>query len=248
MPVDKGETAARHGYEQVAEQLRSAILSQDFRPGSRLPNENELSEMFQVSRTTVREALRALAAEKLITTRKGTTGGSFVTEPSIGQLTERLQVGLRLLASTTRISLDNFMELRQLLEVPSAGLAAARRTGDDLALLEETIPSPGRALPDQEQYHRNRDFHFVIIDICHNPLLRLAVEPMFVVLQTCLDRGKLPATFHTTVTRQHRAIAYAIQARDSALADRLMHEHLDWLHPRYRRVWRAGAPDERSGQ
>jgi DNA-binding FadR family transcriptional regulator len=239
MPVDKNEAAARYSYEHIAEQLRSAILSQDFMPGSRLPNENELSEMFKVSRTTVREALRGLAAENLITTRKGTAGGSFVTEPSVAQLAERLQVGLSMLASTTRISLDHFMELRRLLEVPSADLAAERRTGDDLALLEETIPPPRGALSDQEQYCSNRDFHFVIIDICHNPLLRLAVEPMFVVLQTCLDRTRLPANFHTTVTRQHRAIAGAIQARDGDLACKLMQDHLDWLHPRYRRVWQT---------
>jgi DNA-binding FadR family transcriptional regulator len=239
MPVDKSETGSRHSYEQITEQLRSAILSQDFLPGSRLPNENDLSEMFQVSRTTVREALRGLAAEHLITTRKGTTGGSFVTEPTVAQLAERLRVGLSMLALTTRISLDNFMELRRLLEVPSADLAAARRTGEDLALMEETIPPPRGSLSDKEQYQSNRDFHFVIIDICHNPLLRLAVEPMFVVLQTCLDRARLPASFHTTVTRQHRGIANAIQARDGDLASQLMQEHLDWLHPRYRRVWQT---------
>lgn len=241
MPVDKNETAARYSYEHIAEQLRAAILSQDFLPGTRLPNENELSEMFQVSRTTVREALRGLAAENLITTRKGTAGGSFVTEPSVTQLAESLQVGLSMLASTTRISLDHFMELRRLLEVPSADLAAARRTGDDLASLEETIPPTRASLSDQQQYHSNRDFHFVIINIVHNPLLRLAVEPMFVVLQTRLDRTRLPASFHTSVTRQHRAIAGAIQARDGGLACQLMQEHLDWLHPRYRRVWQTPA-------
>jgi DNA-binding FadR family transcriptional regulator len=238
-PMNKSDTTTKSNYEYIAERLRTAILSQELLPGSKLPNENELSEKFRVSRATVREALRGLAAENLIITRQGTAGGSFVSEPSIGQLSRRLQGGLSRLTSSAGISLENFMEMRGFLEVPAAALAAERRTGDDLELLEQTLPSPRLSIPDQERYHSNRDFHFVIIDICHNPLLRLASEPVFFVLQTCLDRARLPESFHGTVTRQHRGIANAIRAKNGDLALQLMQDHLSWLEPRYRRVWQV---------
>jgi DNA-binding FadR family transcriptional regulator len=231
----------RFAYQRVAIQLRSAILSQAMAVGAKLPNEIQLAEIFSVSRATVREALRNLAADNLIVTRKGATGGSFVAEPSIEQLGERLQVGLALLTSATNLSLEQFMELREYLEIPAAREAAVRRTPQELDVLTLTTPSNSKTLADAKHYSLNRDFHFVLIEMCHNPLLSFAAGPVFLVLQTCLDRSKLHESFHTIVTRQHRAIAKAVLKNDSSKASELMAEHLAWLEPRYRRVWRGPA-------
>src|SRR5207237_1140633 len=79
------------------------------------------------SRATVREALRLLAAQSLIRTAKGATGGSYVTVPSADHLSESLRSGIGLLADTKDVSLEELLEARELLEVPAARLAAARR-------------------------------------------------------------------------------------------------------------------------
>jgi DNA-binding FadR family transcriptional regulator len=232
---------ATFAYQRVTAQLRSAILSQAMPVGAKLPNEIDLAEIFGVSRTTVREALRNLAADNLIVTRKGATGGSFVAEPSIEQLGERLQVGLALLTTATNLSLEQFMQLRQYLEIPAARDAAVRRAQKEIDALTSMAPTNSKALPDAEHYSLNRDFHFVVVEMCHNPLLSFSAGPVFLVLQTCLDRSKLNEGFHTSVTRQHRAIAKAIRNGDGANASALMAEHLAWLEPRYRRIWRGPA-------
>jgi GntR family transcriptional repressor for pyruvate dehydrogenase complex len=227
-----------HAYERIAEQLRSAILSHTTPPGARLPKENELAGIFGVSRATVREALRSLAAEDLITTRKGATGGSFVAEPSIEQLSDRLRVGLSMLAPAGTISLEQFMELRRFLEISACRVAATRRTSEELAILTSAVPSRQDSLSEEEHYRHNRDFHFVLAEMCHNPLLLLSAEPVFLVLQTCLDRTKMEVGFHHTVSRHHHEIARAIHDQAGDLAAGLMAEHLAWLEPCYRRVWR----------
>ncbi|MGC9963002.1 MAG: GntR family transcriptional regulator [Acidimicrobiales bacterium] len=233
---DPGNETGRYAYQRVAEQLRSAILSQSIPPGRRLPTEHELAKIFAVSRATVREALRSLAAENLITTKRGVAGGSSVAEPSVDRLVERLQLELGLLANTSHVSYENFVELRTFVEVPASRLAATRRNDSELFRLE---PEPAEAtLAEVQMYRRGRDFHFAVVEMAHNPLLRIAAEPIFLVVQTSLDRERLGPSFHATVSRHHRAIGKAIRDRDEGRAGDLMRDHLDWLEPHYRRVWR----------
>lgn len=222
--------------DRIAERLRSLIFSGGLRQDDRLPNEIELAAIFATSRATVREALRGLAAEGLIVTRKGVNGGSFVTTPSADDTSERLRLALNLLSPS--LSLEHFMEIRSFLEVPGSRSAAARRTEEEAASLQSSTPADQPRSGDVELYDRNRDFHFLIIEMCHNPLLRVAAEPMFLVLQTCLDRSRLGHSFHATVDRHHQAISGAVRDQDGDLAAQLMAEHLEWLTPRYRRVWR----------
>ena len=118
--------------EQVEAQIREAILSGTFQRGDRLPSEAELASDFAVSRTTVREALRSLAAAGLISKVPGATGGSFVQAidyRGLGSLIgESIENSLRL----GSIDFDEVIHVRRLLEVPSAGLAAINRTESDI--------------------------------------------------------------------------------------------------------------------
>ncbi len=225
-------------YAQIAAQLRDAIVSGTITAGVRLPTEIELASQFGVSRPTVREALRVLAAEGLVVTTKGTTGGSVVAAPSLDNLADRLRVGLSVAVRNTPVTLDDFMELRRFLETPACRVAAQRHGADDIAQLTAAIPVRGQRLADHERHGLHRDFHLALVGSCHNPLLTLATEPVFLVLQTRLDRSKLSGNFHASVTEQHRAIARALEQRDGDEAAELMQTHLEWLEPHYRRVWR----------
>lgn len=236
---DPGRETGGYAYQRIAEQIRSAIFAQSIPPGRRLPTEHELAAIFGVSRATVREALRSLAAENLITTKRGVAGGSSVAEPSVERLAERLQLELNLVASSSDLSYEDFVELRTFVEVPACGLAAARRHDHELERLELAEAKDTDRVPELQLYRRGRDFHFAVVEMAHNPLLRIAAEPIFLVVQTSLDRERLGPSFHAAVARQHLAIAKAIRQRDQEGSSDLMRKHLDWLAPRYRKVWRG---------
>jgi DNA-binding FadR family transcriptional regulator len=197
-----------------------------------------LATEYGVSRATVREALRLLAAQNLIRTAKGATGGSYVTVPSADHLSESLRSGIGLLAGTDDVSLEELLEARELLEVPAARLAAARRREEDIERLRAAIPAEPLRLGTAEQFVYNQDFHSGVIEACGNTLLSIAAQPIFGVLQTSLARSTLGSRFHRAVNDHHRAITAAIDASDAESAGREMLEHLQFLRPFYEKAWR----------
>jgi DNA-binding FadR family transcriptional regulator len=225
-------------YERVAMRLREQILEGVLEEGRRLPKETVLADEFGVSRATIREALRLLAAHNLIRTAKGAGGGSFVTVPSARHLSESLGSGIGLLAAADDLTLEELLETRELLEVPAARLAARRRTADDLVQLQDAIPDRPLHLPTQEQFVYNRDFHSCVIAACGNTLLAIAAQPVFVVLQTHLSRSRLGREWHRSINEHHRGIASAIEGGDEDGAGELMLDHLEWLRPYYEKAWR----------
>jgi DNA-binding FadR family transcriptional regulator len=226
-------------YELVAERLRDRVVHGDLRPGERLPNEAALATDFGVSRATVREALRVLAAQNLIRTSKGAGGGSYVTLPSVDAVSAFVQSSISLLAAADDVTLDELLEARELLEVPAARLAAMRHNEDELERLREAIPDEPLRLGPQRQFVYNQDFHLAVIEGSRNQLLTIAAAPVFAVLQTNLARSKLGVRFHRTINEHHRGIVAAIEAGDADQAGYEMYGHLEWLRPYYERAWRS---------
>ncbi len=226
-------------YELVAERLRDRVVHGDLQPGERLPNEAALATDFGVSRATVREALRVLAAQNLIRTSKGAGGGSYVTLPSVDAVSAFVQSSISLLAAADDVTLDELLEARELLEVPAARLAAMRHNEDELERLREAIPDEPLRLGPQRQFVYNQDFHLAVIEGSRNQLLTIAAAPVFAVLQTNLARSKLGVRFHRTINEHHRGIVAAIEAGDADQAGHEMYGHLEWLRPYYERAWRS---------
>lgn len=228
----------RKAYEQVADQLRELIVSGALERGARLPNESVLAAELGVSRATVREALRVLTAQNLIRTAKGAGGGSYVTLPSVDHISEFLHSSINLLTESQHVSLEEFLEARESLEVPAARLAALRRSEADLARLWESIPEEPLRLGTQDQFAFNKEFHLVVIEACGNTLLSIAAQPVFTVLQTNLARSALGRRFHRTINDDHRAITAAIAAGDAGAAGEHMAGHLAFIRPYYEKAWR----------
>jgi DNA-binding FadR family transcriptional regulator len=226
-------------YEVVAERLRQRVVHGDLQPGARLPNESALASDFGVSRATVREALRVLAAQSLIRTSKGAGGGSYVTLPSVNGVSDFVESSITILADADDVTLAELLEARELLEVPAARLAALRCSEAEVERLRESIPDEPLRLGTQKQFVYNKDFHQLVIDGCRNALLAIAAQPVFAVLQRNLARSKLGATFHRTINDHHRLIAAAIEAGDAEAAGGEMHAHLEYLRPYYERAWRS---------
>jgi DNA-binding FadR family transcriptional regulator len=198
-----------------------------------------LAREFGVSRATLREALRSLAAQDLIRTAKGAGGGSFVTLPSVERVSSFVHSSITLMADANDVTLEDLLEARELIEVPAARLAAARRDMEELERLRETIPDQPLGLGPDQQFVYNQDFHSVVIECCGNALLTIAAQPIFGVLQRNLARTRLGARFHRAINDQHRAIAAAIEAGDTDGAGGEMRAHLHYLRPYYVRAWRA---------
>lgn len=148
--------------DQALDQLRQRINSGAWQVGERLPTEPELCAELGISRNTVREAMRVLAFSGLIEIRQG--DGSYlraVVDP------------LDTLKALSRCSLDQARETRHILEVEAIGLAALRRTDEDLVALREALGTSG------SHYHGDLDtyiacdlvFHRLLVDAAHNPTL-----------------------------------------------------------------------------
>ncbi len=228
----------RKAYEQVADQLRELILTGQIAPEQRLPNEAALASQFGVSRPTIREALRVLSAQALIRTTKGSSGGSFVTLPTVDHISEFLAANISLLSHSMDVSLDEFLEARELLEVPAARLAARRRGADDLELLRAALPEHPLALSTEEQFRHNKDFHSALVVASGNALLSIAAQPIFSALQTHLTRSTLRRKFHQQVADDHRSLMAAVEAGDEDAAAEEMRAHLAFLRPMYEKAWR----------
>jgi DNA-binding FadR family transcriptional regulator len=161
-----------------------------------------------------------------------------VTRPSPGHLSESLRSGIGLLAEAQDVSLEELLEVREVLEVPAARLAAARRHDDDVAALRDSIPQAPLRLGTDEQFGFNRDFHSTVLELSGNTLLTIAAQPVFGVLQTRLARSTLGPRFHRAINEHHRSIADAIAAGDEDAAAGEMHAHLEYLRPFYEKAWR----------
>jgi DNA-binding FadR family transcriptional regulator len=235
----------RKAYEQVADQLRELIVSGTLSPGERLPVESALARDFGVSRATIREALRVLAAQGLVRTAKGATGGSFVTLPTVDHISSFVEANVGLLTETRHVTLGELLEARELVEVPAARLAAGRRSDDDLERLRSTVPADELRLGSTEEFTYNAEFHSCVLEASHNTLLTVSAQPIFTVLQTHLARSALPRSFHTSIHAHHLRILEAVEAGDADGAAGEMRDHLAFLRPYYERAWRASGAGRR---
>jgi DNA-binding FadR family transcriptional regulator len=235
----------RKAYEQVADQIRELIVTGELSPGDRLPNEALLSRDFGVSRTTVREALRLLAAQGLLRTSKGAAGGSFVTLPTVDSISSLVHANVNLLTEAQHVTLEELLEARELVEVPAARLAAARRGEEDLERLRATVPDDALRLGTTQEFAYNSEFHSCVIAASRNTLLSVSAQPIFSVLQSSLARSTLGRRFHTAIHEHHHRIIEAVEAGDGDAAGAEMHDHLQFLRPFYEKAWRQSVPRRR---
>ena len=167
----------RLAYREVADRLRSMILKGGLRARHRLPTENEMCDQFGVSRRTVREALRMLSSQGLLATSRGVGGGSTVARIHHQDVTEMLKVSVALLSRSDGLTVASLLEARELLEVPAARLAAAKRTDEELELIRRIIPRSLRGINASQIYPVNKAFHEALLDAAHNRLLHAMTEP-----------------------------------------------------------------------
>ncbi len=219
-------------YATVARHIRGRILSGDLAPGAKLPSEPELGVEFGVGRSTIREALKVLASQNLITTTRGVTGGSFVAVPTVRDISAHLETGVGLMTAVDTVSVDQLMEVRQMLEVPAAGLAAHRRSDEHVHALRQSV-FDAQEVVGPETYTQNQEFHLVLLRAADNPLLEVITTPVFRVLSRRFGRERAPAGFWQHVEADHRALLTLVEQGDAVAAMTAMRRHLDHLGDGY---------------
>ena len=232
-PRELSVDRVRPAYQQVADQLRDLILSGKLTAGDRLPAESDLAVNFGVSRSTAREALRVLASRDLIQTKRGTTGGTFVRRVQSQQVSEYLETSLGLMSGGDEISINDLLHARELLEVPSARLAAERREESHMLAFREAV---GRELGGQgraTRFRQNKTFHQIVVEASGNQLLVMMTEPIFRVLQAKFLSDDHAPGFWSRVDDDHDQIMTAIEAGDGEAAEAAMAAHLTSLRRAY---------------
>lgn len=222
-------------YAQVASQLRDLIVTGQIRTGDHLPNEAELATIFGVSRSTVREALRSLAAQSLVYTSRGVTGGTFVAELDAETVSEYLRTSLGLMSGSAGVTVAELLETRAALEVPATRLAAIRRTDNAISEMEQNL-SISNVEDEAVRYVKNSRFHELIMEASGNRLLGLVASPVFDVLKSRFRRDDVEKSYWSSVDKDHREILSHIEAGDPDGAEAAMRAHLRRLEATYESI------------
>ena len=206
--------------------LREKILGGDLDEGTDLPNERDLCTQSGLSRASVREALRILEGEGLISTRVGRNGGSAVVRPTSAAIERSVEIFIR----GQGIRLEAVLETRAAIEPPSARFAALHRTDADVEEIEKCQSRLEQASEagNLEAYIRaNLDWHVQVVRASHNELLIAFISAVShsVYLATDLD-GFNSVEVRNTVIHAHRRVMDAIKARDADAAERRMERHV----------------------
>lgn len=206
---------------QVINQLTELIRSGELRPGGRLPSEREMAEQLGVSRPPLREALRALEYAGIIETRYG--DGIYVKSTDFP--TEANPLFSNIL---NQYSLEEMIEMRQIVEKAAIELAVERATEEDMDAIRAIQAESKRALNNTENFVEcDFAFHSAVAEAARNSMLFKTVKTMRKMMAE-FNRDLLDSrTFRANVLRQHQAILDALEGRNSVEAVAAMDKHLD---------------------
>lgn len=217
--IERGSTLAN----RVTRQMEHLIVEGHLKPGDRLPAERELAQQFGVSRTVVREAVRALVAKGLLEVRPGS--GTVVSSPTRDAVTQSMSLLLR--TAQLEIDYDKVHEIRRILEVEIAALAAQRRTPQDLERMEEILREASEIKGDRNCFAEcDVAFHAALARATHNELFSVLLDSVVDIMLKVREMGfSVPGT-PARAFGYHQAILEQIKAGDPDRARQAMREHL----------------------
>jgi GntR family transcriptional repressor for pyruvate dehydrogenase complex len=226
LPIAK--IGRRRAAEDVRRQLISLIESGTLKVDERLPSEHELARDFGVSRPVIREALVGLTALGLATAHNGK--GTFVTS-------DRVRTPLLL----GQYSPAHLNEVRRYLEVPSARLAAERRSADDIGRLAAILARLEDAADPAQRNKLDADFHIAMAQAGGNPLLVKLIEDLRALLEAHSLAAAAAPNRRAIAIAEHKAIYEAILRRDPDAAGIAMSAHLEAADNSFIALARAAA-------
>lgn len=211
-------------FEQVAEQIEKRILDGELRSGDRLPTERHLAEQFHVSRTAVREAMKILAQKGLVDMRPGR--GTIVIDGANAAMQDSIDLVMKLRLGEVGGS-NNLVEVREILEIEIAALAAARATEKEIAAMSEAVKVMDESLDDADAFiAADNRFHEALAQATQNTLIFILVNSIVNLLSEQrkqifdVEGGPQRGQIH------HKRILESVIRRDPQAARDTMRSHL----------------------
>jgi DNA-binding FadR family transcriptional regulator len=209
-------------YQRIVEQVEDALARGDLQPGHRLPSERELVSQFQVSRSTVREALRELESNGIVRSRPGDPHGPEVLPFSSRALRKQMMR----LARVDQVGLAELVSFRMILDGSANMLAARLHTPDQLAEMESTIEAMEAAIDLGYEEFSKADvaFHEAVARASRNSLIQLCNEVVREVVLSLISekisRSRHRRSLMVTSLGHHREVLAAVRAGDGVAASR----------------------------
>ncbi len=214
-------------YEHVVEQIQSLILDGKLKKGDKLPSERELAEELSVSRTSIREALRALDVIGLIESRQGE--GNFIREKIEGSLFEPLSV-MFMLNEEKR---EDILELRMMVEVEAAYLAAKRIKDKDAEELRYLCNMMIQSEDEKTKSKYDKELHYKITQITENYFIISLLDSISKLMESFIIYAReviLREIDNELLFMHHERICDAIIEKDSNKAAFAMRKHMELVN------------------
>jgi GntR family transcriptional repressor for pyruvate dehydrogenase complex len=200
--------------DAAIDSIRELIASRAWGPGDRLPSEADLSAQLGVSRSSTREAVRALVAARVLDVRRG--DGTFVTSLAPELLLEGIGVAVELMQEDAILQL---IETRRVIEPQVTALAAVRASNRDLDDIGTHLGGMRSAVDHEDLVRHDSDFHASVAHAAGNPTLAaILIGISSPTLRTRVWRGLIEADAQERTVAEHSTIFAALRARDPALA------------------------------
>jgi len=219
-------------YEQIVQQVEESIHKGAMKPGDQLPPERELAQQFGVSRTAVREAVKALREKGLVEAYPGR--GTFIMDGTSYSMRQSLDRMLRV----GQVEGSGFLaEVREVLEPEIAAMAATRSDAEDLASMREQVGIMDESRKDPEAFiEADLDFHLALAEAAANPIILSLIDSIVGLLREQrmgifqVEGGPERGQYH------HKKILEAIEHRDPVGAREAMKAHLRQVREDSRRA------------
>lgn len=210
-------------YEKIIEQIKDLVRKGELKSGDRLPSERDLSEQLQVSRTSVREALRALEMLGLVESKQGE--GNFINCNFEKSLLEPLSIVFMLTGSNA----DEILELRKIIEPQAAALAAKKITEQQLQEITEISNELNNSDDGEISAELDKKFHYKIMQASGNLLISNIMFSVSSLVESYIKNTKINITDKSSVKKYHEEIYSALQKHDPIAAADAMKEHFKFL-------------------
>ncbi|MCK5428642.1 MAG: FadR family transcriptional regulator [Anaerolineales bacterium] len=212
-------------YEQIVAQIEDRILSGELQPGDKLPAERELAEQFGVSRTAIREAMKALTQRGLVEIYPGR--GTFVTHSTSAAVRHSIDLLVKI---GHEDGIMDLVEVREILEPEIAALAAIRATEENIAIMQDAVDAMDNAMDDPDTYiEADLDFHLALAQGSDNVLIPVLIDTLVELLR---EHRKQAANVKGGLERgqpHHKNLLEAIKHRDPDAARTSMRAHLEQI-------------------
>ena len=228
--------------KQVADNIRSAIMDGRLKIDERLPTEEDLAKSFGISRPTVREALKRLAAQNLIHSKRGPTGGNFVKRPNPEDLSKAITGAATLLVGIGAFDIEEIITARMETEIVCCRLAAANRDESHLAAMEAEIAVQlDPAISDEDFCASDVRFHRALVESTGNGPLKLMMYTVIEAFIPITNMIVFRVRERRHVASLHQEIIDAVRSRDDAKATDALARLLAYVRESYAAVLDARA-------